>query len=54
MPTIAVFGRVRLRMYADDHRPPHFHLESPDGNALVAIASFELLAGDLRRSSARH
>jgi hypothetical protein len=24
MPTLERFGPVSVRMYADDHRPPHF------------------------------
>jgi hypothetical protein len=25
MPTLQRFGTVSIRIYADDHRPPHFH-----------------------------
>ena len=30
MPTLQRFGAISVRMYADDHRPPHFHIVSPD------------------------
>jgi hypothetical protein len=29
MPTLQRFGAVSVRMYADDHRPPHFHIWLP-------------------------
>ncbi len=30
MPTLQRFGAVSLRIYADDHRLPHFHVVGPD------------------------
>jgi hypothetical protein len=35
MPTLQRFGVVSVRMYADDHRPPHFHIVAPDLQVLV-------------------
>jgi hypothetical protein len=35
MPTLQRFGAVPLRMYADDHYPPHFHIVGPKFQALV-------------------
>jgi hypothetical protein len=34
-------------MYFDDHDPPHFHVEYQGHEALVAIATGEILAGRL-------
>lgn len=48
MPTLQRFGPVSLRMYADDHNPPHFHIVGPDFQVLVKIADFEILAGEAR------
>jgi len=48
MPVLQRFGAVSLRMYADDHRPPHFHIVAPDFQALVRIADLTVLAGDAR------
>lgn len=45
MPTLQRFGAVSLRMYADDHRPPHFHIVGPDFQALVRIADLVVIAG---------
>ena len=48
MPTIRRFGAVSLRMYADDHRPPHLHLVEPDFQALVRISDLAVIAGEAR------
>lgn len=48
MPVLQRFGAVSLRMYADDHRPPHFHIVGPDFQALVRLSNFALIAGDAR------
>jgi len=48
MPTLQRFGSVRLRMYADDHRPPHFHIVGPDFQVLVQISDLQLIAGQAR------
>jgi Domain of unknown function (DUF4160) len=46
MPTLRRFGSVSVRMYADDHDPPHFHIVAPDFQALVRISDFAVIAGD--------
>jgi hypothetical protein len=35
-------------MYADDHRPPHFHIVGPDFQALVRISDLTVIAGEAR------
>jgi hypothetical protein len=35
-------------MYADDHRPPHFHVVGPDFQVLVRIADLAVIAGAAR------
>jgi len=35
-------------MYADDHRPPHFHIVSPDFQVLVRISDLSVIAGEAR------
>ncbi len=32
-------------MYADDHRPPHFRIVSPDFQVLVRISDLSVIAG---------
>ena len=48
IPEIIRFARSVLRMYADDHRPPHFHIVGPDFAVMVDINTFEIISGDAR------
>jgi len=48
MPTLQRFGAIVVRMYADDHAPPHFHIEAPDFEVLVRISDFAIIAGEAR------
>ena len=48
MPTLQRFGAVSVRMYADDHRPPHFHIVAPDFQVLVRISDLKVIEGEAR------
>jgi hypothetical protein len=48
MPTLHRVGAASVRMYADDHRPPHFHIVAPDFQVLVRISDLTVIAGDAR------
>ena len=48
MPTLHRFGAVTVRMYADDHRPPHFHIVAPEFQVLVRISDLTVIAGEAR------
>jgi hypothetical protein len=48
MPTLQRFGAVSVRMSADDHRPPHFHIVTPDFQVLVRISDMTVIAGEAR------
>lgn len=48
MPVLQRFGAVSVRMYPDDHRPPHFHIVSPDFQVLVRISDLTVIAGEAR------
>ncbi len=48
MPTLQRFGAIAVRMYVDDHAPPHFHIEAPDFEVLVRLSDFAVIAGDAR------
>jgi len=48
MPTLKRFGAVSVRMYADDHRPPHSHITAPDFQVLVAISDLRVIKGEAR------
>ncbi len=47
MPVISYFFGIYIRMYQDDHNPPHFHIEYQGYQALMAIETGEILAGKL-------
>jgi hypothetical protein len=48
VPVLHRFGSVSVRMYADDHRPPHFHIVSAEFQVLVRIDDLAVIAGDAR------
>jgi hypothetical protein len=50
MPTLQRFGAASIRMYADDHHPPHFHIVGADFQVLVRIADLTILAGAARKA----
>ncbi|MFZ5494403.1 MAG: DUF4160 domain-containing protein [Verrucomicrobiota bacterium] len=47
MPTIASFHGVTIKLYFNDHQPPHFHAFHGDDEAVVGIVSLQVLAGGL-------
>lgn len=47
MPTICVFYGISIRMYYDDHNPPHFHVFYGDFAAKLAIESGNIIAGNV-------
>jgi len=51
MPTIRRFARCKIAIYADDHNPPHFHIEGRGFRAIVEIDTFVVRAGDPRRAA---
>ena len=53
MPTISIFYGICIRMFYNDHPPPHFFAEYQGFEANVAIATGEIIAGDLPRNAAR-
>lgn len=49
MPTLSEFFGIVIRMYYDDHNPPHFHAYYGEYEALISIETLELLEGSLPR-----
>jgi hypothetical protein len=47
IPVLLPYG-AQDGMYADDHRPPHFHVVSPDFQVLVRISDLTVIAGEAR------
>ena len=49
MPTISQFFGIVIRMYFDDHSPPHFHAIYGDDEAVLAIDTLRVIGGQLPR-----
>ncbi len=49
MPTISTFFGIVIRMYYDDHGPPHFHAYYEEDMALIGVETLEILQGRLPR-----
>jgi hypothetical protein len=49
MPTISEFYGLIIRMYWNDHAPPHFHARYGEFEAHYSISSLEVLRGGLPR-----
>jgi len=53
MPVISYFFGIYIRMYQDDHNPPHFHIEYQGHQGLMAIENGEILAGSLPKKATK-
>ncbi len=49
MPTISLFYGILIRMYWNDHAPPHFHVEYGEYRAQYLIETLVLSRGQLPR-----
>lgn len=49
MPRISAFFGIVIRMFYNDHSPPHFHAEYGEYEALYAIETLEIVGGELPR-----
>ena len=47
MPEISLFGGIRIKMFYDDHNPPHFHAEYAGYKALIDIQRGYVISGAL-------
>jgi hypothetical protein len=50
MPTIQRFSTSKIAIYADDHLPPHFHIEGRGFRAIVEIETLRVRSGNVRRA----
>ena len=51
MPTVSVFFGIVIRMYYDEHNPPHLHAEY-QGNKVLLDFRGNIIKGDLRSKTA--
>jgi len=47
MPEICRFYGIIIRMFYNDHNPPHFHVIYQEFKALMSITTLEILEGEL-------
>lgn len=47
MPTISAFYGILIRMFYNDHPPPHFHARYGEFEATVDIETLEIMEGHL-------
>jgi hypothetical protein len=52
MPEVSRFFGIVIRMYFDDHNPPHFHAFYGESEAQIGIESITLLNGVLPNRAA--
>jgi hypothetical protein len=41
----------KITMYVNDHGPPHFHVRTPDGRAIISIQSLSVMEGKLPKTT---
>jgi len=49
MPTISIFYGIVIQMFWNDHAPPHFHALYAEHEAVIEIATLEIIRGSLPR-----
>ena len=47
MPEISRFFGIVIKMYFNEHPPPHFHAEYGDYRAVLDMHTVSLIAGDM-------
>ena len=46
MPTISMFYGIIIKMFFDDHAPPHFHAEYGDYELVITISPIKIIKDD--------
>ena len=47
MVKLHFIGNIAFRVYANDHRPAHFHVIAPDFKAMISVETLALIRGDV-------
>ena len=47
MPTISSFYGILIRMFFNDHAPPHFHARYGEFEATISLETLEIMEGNL-------
>jgi len=51
MPEVSRFYGIIIKMFFNDHLPPHFHAEFGEFRAMIGINTGEIIDGDMLRSN---
>lgn len=51
MPTVAILGHVHIRMFANDHNPPHFHVVTANHQISIRLNDLSVMVGSMDRGS---
>jgi len=46
MPTISMFYGILIKMFFDDHAPPHFHAEYGEHELVITISPIKIIKGN--------
>jgi hypothetical protein len=46
MPTISIFYGILIKMFFDDHAPPHFHAEYAEYELVVNVSPIKVVRGE--------
>jgi hypothetical protein len=49
MPIISRFFGIIIRMFFNEHAPPHFHAEYAEHRAVINIRTLEVIEGEMPR-----
>lgn len=49
MPTICAFFGIVIRMYYDEHAPPHFHAMYNNDEVIIEIETLKICSGHVPR-----
>ncbi len=47
MGKLHTIGKIEIRVNANDHLPPHFHVKHHDFQAMVSIATMTIMEGHI-------
>ncbi|WP_428031750.1 DUF4160 domain-containing protein [Ancylobacter sp.] len=53
MPVVALVDGVKIKFYANDHPPPHFHAEFAEHRAVIHIRTLRVAQGSLPEAKRR-
>ena len=53
MPIVSIFLGIVIKIFHEDHNPPHFHVEYGDFKALIEIKTGKIIQGRLPKRISR-